>query len=270
MVTPRLVTFAHISDSHLHIDPEYLSKFTDYPALPHVEALVEQINTFPAEIDFVLHTGDIMHTPASPDDYQIAKETFGKLKFPVHFIPGNHDKSAWVQQVMLGRAGAELTPHTDYEFEHNGVQFIMLDSHRPEEEEGAHGHLSDAQVIWLDALCSADDRRPLVVGVHHHTLPLEAPWLDQIGFSNGIALHNTLLKAKDRLRGVFYGHIHESTVTVRDGIAYYSAQSGWFQTRTYHDADEPLRDPVPEPGFNLVTLTERDTFVRFIRTPLSK
>lgn len=269
MVTPRLVTFAHISDTHLHVDTDHTSEMIDYPALPSVQALIQQINTFPAEIDLVLHTGDIMHHPESAADYQIAQETFAQLKFPVHYIPGNHDRVAWVQQMMLERAGADLTPHTDYEFEHNGVQFVMLDSHRPEDEEGAHGHFSPAQLNWLDARCSAADPRPLVVGVHHHTLPLEAPWLDRIGFRNGIVFHNTLLKARDRLRGVFYGHIHESTVTVREGIAYYSAQSAWFQTRTYHDADAPLRDEMREPGFNLVTLTERDTFVRFIRTPLN-
>ena len=36
--------------------------------------------------------------------------------------------------------------------------------------------------------------------------------LDPIVLRNGEALHKILLKAKDRLRGVFYGHIHENTV----------------------------------------------------------
>lgn len=269
MVSPKLITFAHISDTHLHVDPGHTGEHVNFAALPRVQKLIQAVNNFPAEIDCVLHTGDIMHAPQGPEDYQVAIDTLSALAYPVHYIPGNHDDVEWMQRGFFGRDDANLVMSFDYEFEQNGVQFIMVDSHRPADAEGPHGYLTVEQLVWLDALCSANDDRPLVVSVHHHPLPLEAPWLDRIGFKNGVAFHNTLLKAKDRLRGVFYGHIHESTVTVRDGIAYYSAQSGWFQTRTYHAATEPLQDTLHEPGFNLVTLTERDTFVRFVRVPVS-
>ena len=82
---------------------------------------------------------------------------------------------------------------------------------------------------------------------------------------NGIELHQRLLDVRHRLRGVFYGHIHESMVTVRDGISYYSVPSGWFQTQTWPDQEEPTGDPNSQPGFNLVTLTETDTFIRQYR-----
>ncbi len=85
--------------------------------------------------------------------------------------------------------------------------------------------------------------------------------------TNGLDLHGILLKAKQRLRGVFYGHIHETIVTTRDGITYYSVQSGWFQTRTWYGQANPARDLTQYPGFNLVTLTDRDTFVRPLRVP---
>ena len=129
------------------------------------------------------------------------------------------------------------------------------------------GELAAEQLQWLDALCSAEDQRPLVVGIHHNMLPTHAPWLDHMTVRQGEEAHRILKQAQSRIRGVFFGHIHENTVTVRDGIAYYSALSGWFQTRTWHDAPAPERDPLDIPGFNLVTLTQQETFVRFYRIP---
>lgn len=266
MTDPALVTFIHLSDTHIHAEPGYTGAHVDFSARPRVQVLVEHINNLDVHVDFILHTGDIMTDPEKAEDYQVAHEVLSQLKVPIHYVPGNHDQTQWLQKVMMGRTRAQITPTLDYTFEHNGVQVIMVDSNTM--QPGGSGHLSDAQLIWLDNLCSAKDHRPLVVGVHHNVLPTQAPWLDSFMLKNGVAFHNTVLKAKHRLRGVFFGHIHENTTTVRDGIMYVSALSGWFQTRTYYNQREAGRDPVQDPGFNLVTLTERDTLVRYYRVPI--
>lgn len=266
----KLVTFAHISDTHLHADREFTMDGVPYPALPRVQAMIDYLNEFDAEIDFVLHTGDLLHSPSAPEEYSEMRAILDGLRYPLHAIPGNHDRVEWFQSHFLGRRADEITPTYQHEMEINGVQVLLTDSHTPPEIRNAVGVLSHAQLHWLDDRCSAADDRPLIVAVHHHLLPLLAPWLDRIGFTNGEDVHEILLKAKDRLRGVFFGHIHETLITVRDGISYYSTQSGWFQTRTFFGQAEPQRDAVTNPGFNLVTLTETDTFIRVIRVPLTE
>lgn len=275
MSTP-LITFAHISDTHLHPNPLHTPEYYGQPALAPVYQLIHTLNTFPAPIDFVLHTGDVAQNPENAEHYAVARDVLGRLQYPVRYIPGNHDRIESFQRDFWQRAETDIQPHCDYEFEMNGVQFVMLDSTAPPIPEGVDpeeynftiGHLTADQLSWLAGLCDADDARPLVVAVHHHAIPLGAPWLDGIGLENGLALHEILRKAQARIRGVFYGHIHESVVTVRDGVCYYSVQSGWFQTSTWHGAEEPRRDPLANPGFNLVTLTDTETFVRYIRIPL--
>ncbi|GAB4524680.1 MAG: 3',5'-cyclic-AMP phosphodiesterase [Anaerolineae bacterium] len=263
----KLITFVHLSDTHIHADPTFTGEFIDFSSRPTVAALIDHINALPIDIDFVLHTGDIMTDPEKGEDYRIARDILRGIKYPVHFVPGNHDNPEWVQRYLLNLPEQDIRPELDYTFEVNGVQIICLDSHNAMPD--AHsGKLEDNQIAWLDELVSAKDDRPLVVGIHHHPVALQAPWLDNIVLTNGAALHNTLLKARHRLRGVFYGHIHENIATTRDGITYYSALSGWFQTRTWHAQAEPTNDPIHNPGFNLVTLTERDTFVRFYRLPM--
>jgi 3',5'-cyclic-AMP phosphodiesterase len=266
-VAKHLLTFVHLSDTHIHADPQYVADGAAFSSRQPVQKLIETVNALPLPIDFVLHTGDVVDAPDTPEHYHIARELLSQIRYPVYYCPGNHDIVADFQAHFLGKPKHEIKPTYDTEFECNGVQIIMLDSHIPAEAQGHDGYVTPAQLNWLDALCRAKDSRPLVVALHHHTLPLEAPWLDWLVLKNGIAVHNTLLKAKERLRGVFYGHIHENVVTVRDGISYYSVVSAWYQTQTWYGMKLPVAPLMQDPGFNLVTLTETDTFVRSIRIP---
>jgi len=268
----HLVTFVHLSDTHIHADPTYTGELVDFSSRGPVQRLIDAVNALPMPINFILHTGDIAHNPETPEHYKAAVDMLKQLRYPVHYIPGNHDDVETMQSAFLGCPDYAISRHCDYQFTVNGVQFVMLDSHAPAPTEqdpyAASGHLAPEQLAWLAQICSADDARPLVVAMHHHAIPLEAPWLDRIVLKNGLQLHEILLSARHRLRGVFYGHIHESVVTVRDGISYYAALSGWFQTRTWYAQEMPARDLMREPGFNLVTLTKEDTFVRHYRVPL--
>ncbi len=261
-----MLTFVHISDTHIHADPEHTGKHVDFSSRQPVQKLIDTINQLEMDIDFVIHTGDVTHHPETPEHYHIARDILSQIKYPVHYIPGNHDNVAMFQKDFLGLSHEQIKPYYDYQFDCNDVQIVMMDSHAPVDKPDNHdGFLADEQLTWLDEICSANETRPLVVGIHHHALPTEAPWLDNIVLENGVDFHQILLKAKSRLRGIFYGHIHESLVTVRDGISYYSVNSGWFQTRTWYAAGDAGRDFINNPGFNLVTLTQTDTFVRFRR-----
>jgi Icc protein len=260
----HLLTFVHLSDTHLHIDPEYTGDFVTFSSRPSVAALIDHINALPFPIDFVLHTGDIMTDP-QPDHYTAARDLLQAIRFPVYYLPGNHDRVEPLQRMMLNRAPADILLPMDYQFEVNGVQIVCLDSVQPDT---AIGKLELSQLQWLSEAATPDDPRPLVVALHHHPIPLESPWLDSIALVNGLELHRILLNVRHRLRGVFYGHIHENVITVRDGISYYSTLSAWFQTRTWYGQAEPFNDPSHDPGFNVVTLTARDTFVRQFRVRL--
>ena len=255
------LTFVHISDSHVMTDPDRQVAERG-PPLPGAEALVREIEALPAPVEFVLHTGDVTHDPECEDEYRQAVELYRQLSVPVYFLPGNHDRSVWLQRVLRGRN--DPAPHADQEFEAGGVQFLLLDSRAPDRD-AVHGYLAPEQLAWLEQRCAAQDSRPLVVAFHHHPLPLSVPWRDRYILRNGEALHAILLLARRRLRCVLYGHIHESLLTLRDGIPYQSVRSSWFQVRTWYGQQEAVPEPIQWPGYNLVTLTARDTFVRHCR-----
>lgn len=276
-MTPPLVRFIHLSDTHLlrpgripdyrEIPPEYLHFASQVLALPYdsaaaLRALVAAVNALPFKPDFTLHTGDVAGYVGAPEDYESFRELLADLPTPVIYAPGNHDDSAALQRFLLGQAPAQ--PY-DHAHTINGVQLVCLDSSLPD----AHaGRLSAAQLDWLAAQLAPDDNRPLLVALHHHPLPLGATWLDSLILDSGEGLHAVLTRASNRPRAVLYGHIHAHTVTVRDGVLYASAPSAWCQFRAWpSDAPPALLDGAA-PGFNLVTVYSDRIAVLHHRLPL--
>jgi 3',5'-cyclic AMP phosphodiesterase CpdA len=148
-----------------------------------------------------------------------------------------------------------------YTFENKGYRFLVLDScGRPEID--PQGYLSEDQLKLLrkEAVAAGP---PLVLFIHHPLLSMDSPWMDaNMLVVNGQTVHEALLPARGRLRGVFFGHIHQSTQTLRDGILYVAAASTYSQLTSW-PADEIVQHAYDEPpGFNLVRLTSEQTMVR--------
>ncbi len=258
-----LLTFVQISDTHISHDPDYgRNESSAHSTQTGAKALVKQVNALPFKIDFVLHTGDVVYDPL-PEPYQTAKEILGKINYPIYYVRGNHDHPEYLQRFMQGRS--ETTPYIHYEFEVNGVQFIVLDSNGPAEV--PRGYVTADQLVWLDGLLSKDDARPLVVAIHHNTIPTGSPWLDDyMRITNGEDVHALLKKAKDRLRGVFFGHVHQNISMYRDGILYTSGLSSWSQFHAAPGQVDTVHDEGAECGFNVVHLTtDGATYIRRYR-----
>ncbi|GIK29281.1 MAG: hypothetical protein DCC53_07815 [Chloroflexi bacterium] len=260
MTVLPLVTFVHVSDTHLTGKDH-----PDYQAHPNAHettrAVFEQINSLPVPVDFVLHTGDVGHDPKRESDYMTVLSTLKVLQPPLHVIAGNHDRSKWLYRTVNGRV-----PDTyHYAFEVNGVYFACLDSSIAHQ---GNGRLGDAQLTWLENIVALPTDQPLVVVVHHHPIALGSPPMDAIGLNDGEALHRVLRGARKRVRCVLFGHIHEDVTIMRDGILYASARSTWYQTRTWPRQKDFTRDPVQVPGYNLVTIMPNgDTIIRAYRVP---
>lgn len=253
-----LVRFIHLGDTHISADRDYTHAEADYTAWAGARELVRQINALPFTPDFVLHTGDVAADPTE-ENYRAARELLGAIRFPVYYLAGNHDAAEMLQRVFLGRA--EILPSFDYEFEVNGVQVLCIDSSK--RAQYAEGVLLPEQLAYVDRIVSAPDDRPLIVGVHHNVLPVGAPFWDTfMRLSNGEALHELLIKARKRLRGVFHGHVHMSTDTFADGVLYTSAPSSWYQLECWPGQSHIIEDRDAEPGFNVVTITRTQTFIR--------
>lgn len=259
MIQPPLY-FVHISDTHIGPTAEY-SRHGHY-SLPCAQRIVEIINNLPTRPDFVIHTGDVVTDP-HPDSYQLAAETFARLEVPIYYVNGNHDQASDIRHYLpMGPkedAGSDPA-RLSYTFTIKGCRFLVLDARGPDEID-PQGLLPDSQMELLVEE-AAPTGPPLAVFVHYPTLPLNSPWMDNnMLIQNGDALHRTLLPARERLRGVFHGHVHQSMQTRRDGILYVSVASVFSQFAAWPVDVETRYDPEHEPGYNFVHFLAEQTII---------
>ncbi len=292
MATPVL-RFVHFSDTHIHDDPAYQISSCRHHPLVGAMRLVEELQRLPFQPDFALHTGDVAFDPM-PSVYQKAQEVFQEVACPLYFLAGNHDDSRAVRRLLQALAPAgtlQWAPHSgtegeflDYEFQVNGFRIICLDSSCYAEHEAdhlpangisvqkhVHGHVSQEQLAWLRESCQVQEEGPLIVAIHHNVLPMEnqvpsgqEDWLNEtMRVDNGEDLHEVLRLAGTRLRGVFSGHVHQDLDMHRDGISYMACRSTWYQLHAWpYVAGLQAVAREEEPGFNIVTVTPRQTVVR--------
>lgn len=267
-MTPDPVTFVHISDTHFGPSPGYARH--GRVALPAAQRIVDAINRMPVKPDFVVHTGDVVTAPGAAA-YALAAETLGGLECPVYFVCGNHDDPAGIQTWL--RMGALEPLLMDgqtlaFAWEVGGVRFVVLDTHGPPEID-PQGVLDAAQLALLQAEARPEGP-PLVLFWHHPIMPMDSPWMDRnMLVQNGAALHQALLPARDRIRGVFYGHVHQSQQTVRDGILYVAAASTFAQFSSWPTDETVGYVPEETPGFNFVRVWPERIMIRQHRLPSS-
>ena len=254
------VYFVHISDSHIGPTADYSRH--GHQSQPCAERAVEIINNLPVKPDFVMHTGDVVTEP-DVRSYERAAVIFSQLNVPIYFATGNHDRARDIQRYLKFGPRQDFSNSQDslsYAFEVKGYRFLVLDARGPDEID-PHGVMSDAQMelVRLEAISGGP---PLTVFLHFPVLPLNSIWMDAyMLIINGEHLHQALLPAKNRLRGVFYGHIHHSMQTMRDGILYTAVPSLFSQFAAWPNDTIVRENPEYPPGFNFVHLLPDKTIV---------
>jgi len=260
-LTPDTVIFAHISDTHLGPTPDYVRYGS--ATLPCAERLVELLNAAPYPLDFVVHTGDVVTEP-DERSFDLAAATFARLRHSLYHVPGNHDDAVLIRKClpMAPRADLSGDPRLlTYAFEVRGHRFLVVDACGPAEID-PQGLLSPAQVGILDREL-VPDGPPLTVFCHFPPLPMGIPWIDEtMTILNGMDLHRRLVATGARLRGVFFGHLHQALTFHRDGVLYSCAPSAFAQLGG--DATDRVARPdtTPPPGFAVVQVSPERTVVR--------
>ena len=253
------VYFVHISDTH--IGPTRGYNVRGQHPYACTKRLVEVINNLPTRPNFVIHTGDVVSDP-DPAAYQLAAETLAGLQAPIYYVNGNHDSAAAIRRylTMGSKQDTGDSNRLSYTFEVNGYRFLVLDAKGPPEID-PQGLVSEAQLDWV-AREAQPEGPPLVVFVHFPALPLNSIWMDDnMLIQNGPALHQALRPARDRLRGVFSGHVHQHMQTIRDGIIYITVASALAQFAAWPDDRMTHHDSEQDPGYGFVHLLPEQTIV---------
>lgn len=262
------IRFIHISDTHLGPEPEFELK--GVPSQPRTEALLGALEQLPDPFDFVVHTGD-MATDADKtgdDDRSTARaaKLFSRLRHPLYLVNGNHDDRQHLARHFGAVAGDLLEPEGDTlsrarHWQFGGERFVILDA-RPDFECDPAGSLPRSQLAALDRLFEATTER-VTVFLHYPPLAMDAWFDDRLLIDNGEDLHDLLRRRRERLRGVFFGHIHRSLQIFRDGVFYCAVGATSCNFHPWRGIDDDDRyDRAPVAFYNYVSLTPTSTIVK--------
>ena len=182
--------------------------------------------------DALLVTGDIVQD--DPGGYAHFRRLFGTLPRPVLCLPGNHDDPALIRRVL-----ADPPFVTGGHLELGRWRVILLDTVVPGRARGA---LSDTSLAALDAALAQAHERPALVCLHHHPVPMDSRWLDQVGLDNAQAFF-AVIDQHPNVRGIVWGHVHQNFDALRKGVRLLATPSTCAQFRPR--AEQFELDPRP-------------------------
>ena len=261
-----MLTFLHISDTHISADPEYRPHWPSH-SVQHpnrgAESLLEAIGGLPFPVDFILHTGDVCAEPEA-ENYHQAREMLDRLEQPLYVLPGNHDSPQMMRDILEDGRRRQILGD-----DHRivaGYHLLSIDGSGAEDPLAPT--LADAQIDNFAAQLGRTQGGPVLVAAHYPFVRTGVPWIDKgARVQNGERLHELLAAQRERVTGVFFGHIHQVVNSFCDGIAYNCCPSTWFNFTGYPGMEKTDADLDTPGGFNLVVIRENRSFVRRFSLP---
>lgn len=158
-----------------------------------------------AEIDaapgaFVLHLGDVVDG-GREEQYPVYLEGRGRIRKPVHEIPGNHDPQEKFER--------HIRKQVDMAFDHEWLRVVMLNNSRTTSHDG---FITPEQIAWLREQCDDAAKRgqlllfAMHVPVHTNKNP-DRGWF--VKPENGQTEFYALMEQHAaRTLALFHGHFH--------------------------------------------------------------
>jgi 3',5'-cyclic AMP phosphodiesterase CpdA len=193
--------FIHLTDTHVIGGGRLL-----YGANPaqRLRLAVDSINAEHGDADFTIVTGDLTHW-GDAEAYATFGAEIDRLHMPVHLMIGNHDKTP---DFAARFPTAQRDPYgfVQFAFDTPHGRAICLDTTLPDTHAGG---MCAARLEWLSAELVANDA-PVLLFMHHPPFPVGIAAMDAIRMQEGDALRAVLAPHRDRLRHLFFGHVHRA------------------------------------------------------------
>lgn len=203
-----------ISDPHIVPDGQLAYGRVD-TASP-LAVCVETINQILPEIgpvDMAIVTGDLTDF-GTAEEYRRFRDIMEPLEIPYRAIPGNHDN---VDAMRLGFADQGWMPDIgpiNWMADFPDLALIGLDTNV---SSAAHGHLTDATLVYLQDSLAALRTKPVIVAIHHPPVLTGIEKMDIQNLRDSQKLKDILSAYEGELR-LICGHVHRNIVASFGGV----------------------------------------------------
>jgi Icc protein len=243
-----MTLIAQITDTHLLADPEAeMRGVKTWYSLKKVLAVVQN-----HQPDLLLLTGDLAHE-GEKEAYRHLKSLVDETKIPAYWLPGNHDDPNLMAQELSSQF-----LHTNKVIHLNHWCIILLNSYWQNATYG-EGKLATTELDWLETELIANLDVPTAIAVHHHPVPTDIDWLDQISIVNAAELHK-IIREFPQVKTVFCGHIHHELNIIQNNIQFLGTPATCTQvTPAGYTLEEGKIQDWEQPGFRLLELKNDGT-----------
>ncbi|MEY4933040.1 MAG: hypothetical protein RLZZ403_1360 [Pseudomonadota bacterium] len=200
----RLIQF---SDPHLFGTAD--GALRGVATLPALKATMAHAERYFRSPDALLLTGDLVQDDAG--GYALLRDTFQASRVPVHCLAGNHDVPQAMNETLKG------TPfQVGGQFIAAGWLVVMLDTWQAN---SAGGRIGKRQLAGLEALLAGHPDLHVLLCLHHHPIAMDSRWLDEVGLEDA-AEFLALITRCPQVRGVLWGHVHQSMDRFLGGVRF--------------------------------------------------
>jgi 3',5'-cyclic AMP phosphodiesterase CpdA len=200
-----------ISDTHLG---EPGARFYGLDPAAQLAQCVAHANAFHGDAELAVVSGDLVNT-AGEAEYLELRRVLAGLAIPYRLIPGNHDRRDRI------RAAFPDLPFEPGRFLHQRVEasaatLLLLDTREPRQE---WGRLCAERLAWLERHLDAT-RGPVLIFMHHPPVPVGHVAMDEMRLREPEPFLELVARHRDRVRHVFFGHVHRPFFAAVGGIGY--------------------------------------------------
>jgi len=234
----------HITDPHLFADSDSSLRGTN--TLQSLQQVLRHVCSSDWPADIVAATGDLIQDD-SFEAYERFCDQFGKLKLPVHCVPGNHDIRSRMHKV-LQRPGFHYCENARLQ----NWLIVGLDSCMTG---SAAGQISNQEMARLRRTLDEATEDHILICLHHPPLPVGSKWLDGVGLGNAQEFID-LIASFGAVRGAIFGHVHQSFDSSYNGVKIIGTPSTCRQFKVA--SDEFAVDDSP-PAYRRISLLDEGT-----------
>ena len=202
--------FVQITDTH----------FGDRDHLERTRKLVDHINRLPYEIACVVHTGDLFADNITDEGIVTqGLSVLGRLKAPVHILPGNHDILQGQLAQTFAAFARQIGPPIQTA-EYHGVVFICAYTEPAALAFTAPGY---DPLQALEAALASAAGRPVVVFHHRPAVEDFYEYALHPGWDGAARRRLETLLLGHNVKAVVTGHFHRDELHWLEGIPVFAA-----------------------------------------------
>lgn len=239
-----MLRILQVTDLHLPANPTQDTRAQRIDA--RWQQVLRAVKKHENDVDLLVLTGDLTHHSGALA-YQRLVADLETLSIPAVWLPGNHDDIALMHEygtTTLNQDCVDL----------QGWRLLFLNSTLMPDGKGS-GSLGPRALQQLDHQLTGQTHT--LVFLHHHPVPVNSRWQDEIGLADANAFWQCLA-GHSNVRAIVFGHVHQQLELQNKGVALFSAPAVAPQFKA--GCDEMTEEDVPAlsgPAYAIYTLSDQ-------------